>query len=474
MKHLLLFGIAAVAGVATSSWAADEWPMFRGPNGSGVSETAKPPVEFGPEKNVLWKAEVPWSPSSPCVSHDRIFLTTFSEGGLQTRCYSGSNGNLVWAKTAKPAQVEEYHTSDGSPASSTPATDGRVVVSYFGSLGVLAYSIDGSELWRYDLPLAQTMGGYGSGTSPLIAGDRVIINRDVQTNSSLICLNLKTGKKEWESPRPDARTSYGTPILWKDNGHDQVITPGALVLKAYDVNTGKNRWMLEGVTHVACTTPVIGEGMLYFAGWAPGKTDDPWPAWDDFLKQYDKNKDGFISEEDIGPKHWSYLKGLDLDADGKITKADYDVLVSFTAKGQNVLVAVKPGGTGDITSTHVAWKATRGLPYVPSPIYLKGRVYLVKDGGIVSCFDAKTGNAIWDQERLPASGSYYASPVAADGKLYLAAMDGKVTVLSASGDKPQVLGEAAFGEKIEATPALVGNRLYLRTATKLYALGTSL
>ena len=359
-------------------------------------------------------------------------------------------------------------------SSASPATDGRKVVSYFGSCGVVAYSVDGKELWRHDLPLARTMGGYGSGTSPLLTGDHVIINRDVLTNSSLICLSLKTGKKEWESPRPEATTSYGTPILWNDNGLDEVITPGALVLKGYDVKTGRNRWMLGGVTHVPCTTPVVGDGLLYFAGWAPGKADDPWPSWEEFLKEYDKNKDGVITEDDLGAQHWSYMKGLDIDRDGKITKADYDVLISFTAKGQNVLVAVKPGGSGDISSTHVAWKVTRGLPYVPSPIYYRGRVYLVKDGGLVSCFDAKTGAIVWDQERLPASGGYYASPVAADGRLYLAALNGKVTVLNALGEKSQVLSEASFGEKIEATPALAGARLYLRTASKLYTLGSSL
>ncbi len=275
MKLALLLSIATATVITMVASASDEWPMFRGPNASGVSETAKPPVEFGPEKNVIWKAEVPWSPSSPCVWKDRLFLTTLSEGRLETRCYLTSNGNLVWTKAAPSAQLEDFHTTDGSPASASPATDGRKVVSYFGSCGVVAYSVDGKELWRHDLPLARTMGGYGSGTSPLLAGDRVIINRDVLTNSSLICLSLKTGKQEWESPRPEATTSYGTPILWNDNGLDEVITPGALVLKAYDVKTGRNRWMLGGVTHVPCTTPVVGDGLLYFAGWAPGKADDP-------------------------------------------------------------------------------------------------------------------------------------------------------------------------------------------------------
>jgi outer membrane protein assembly factor BamB len=139
------------------------------------------------------------------------------------------------------------------------------------------------------------------------------------------------------------------------------------------------------------------------------------------------------------------------------------------AKSQNLLVAVQPGGKGDITETHVAWKATRGLPYVSSPLLYDGRVYLIRDGGMMSSFDAKTGRPYYLQERLEATESYYASPVAADGRIYVASVPGKLSVIKAGGDKPEILHQANFGERIFATPALAGDRLYLRTQTKLYA-----
>ena len=162
---------------------------------------------------------------------------------------------------------------------------------------------------------------------------------------------------------------------------------------------------------------------------------------------------------------------MDVDHDGKITKSDWDVALPRMAKGDNAMVAVKPGGRGDISRTHVAWKFTRGLPYVASPLFYDGRIYLIKDGGMLSCFDAKTGQPYYLQERLGADGAYYSSPVAADGRLYLASLAGKLTVVKAGGDKPEILHRSDFGDHILATPAIVGDSLYLRTKTKLYAFG---
>src|SRR5438552_18727814 len=141
-----------------------------------------------------------------------------------------------------------------------------------------------------------------------------------------------------------------------------------------------------------------------------------------------------------------YIRGLDSDRDGRITKSDWDKMQDRLAKSQNLLVAVRPGGRGDITETHIAWKATRGLPYVPSPLFYEGRVYLIKDGGMLSSFDAKTGKPYYLQERIGAEGSYYASPVAAAGRIYLASLTGKVTVVRAGGDKPEVVNQADFGD----------------------------
>jgi outer membrane protein assembly factor BamB len=160
-----------------------------------------------------------------------------------------------------------------------------------------------------------------------------------------------------------------------------------------------------------------------------------------------------------------------MNRDGKIDKSDWDQILAALAKSENVLLAVKPGGQGNISQTHVAWKATRGLPYVASPLFYDGRLYMIKNGGMISCLDGKTGKPYYSQERLDAAGSYYSSPVAADGRIYTVSVEGKLTVIKAGGEKPEILHQAAFGERVFASPALAGDKLYLRTRSTLYAFG---
>ena len=196
------------------------------------------------------------------------------------------------------------------------------------------------------------------------------------------------------------------------------------------------------------------------------------PTWEMLSQQFDKNKDGAITPDELkGTEMESFFRSLDVNRDGKITKEDLDALAANMAKGENVLVAVKPGGKGELSEDAVAWKQTRGLPYVPSPLHYRGRVYLVKDGGMASSFDAKTGKVFYQQERLNAASSFYASPVAADGRIYFTSLNGKVVVVEAGGDAPKVLHSVEFGERISATPAPVENALYVRTTTALYAFG---
>ena len=464
-----LLVLCLTAGVFDSAASSANWPQFRGPNGSGVAPKGRPPLNISPTNNVRWCIDVAWSPSSPCVWGDRIFLTTFVDGELQTHCYATRTGDLFWSRGIKPRKLETFHSTDGSPAASTPATDGKRVVSYFGSVGLVCYDFKGKELWRFPLPVAMSGGSYGSGTSPIIAGKRVILSRDQDMGSSLLAVDLVTGKMLWETPRPDAVGSFGTPIQWKNHGSLELVVPGSSQLKGYDLKTGQERWFVGGLVSFDCTTPVEGQGMVYFAGWTPGKNDAPWGTWDSWLGQYDKNHDGEIALDEFPAPMREYIRGLDTDRDGKITKSDWDKMQARLAKSQNLLVAVRAGGQGDITETHVAWKATRGLPYVASPLFYNGRIYLVRDGGMVSSFDAKTGRPFYLQERLDATGSYYASPVAADGRIYVASVAGKLSVIKAGGDKPEILHQAEFGQRILATPALAGDRLYLRTQTKLYA-----
>lgn len=462
----LLIGIACLQSVG----GAQSWPAFRGPNSSGVAEDARPPLKIGPTEPAVWKIDAPWSPSSPCVWNDRLFFTTFNEGKLETRCHSARDGKLLWTRSAPAGKLEEFHLTEGSPAASTPVTDGRRVVVYFGSVGLLCYDLDGHELWTHLLPVAETSGNFGSGTSPIIVGDKVVLNRDQTRSSTLLAVSLESGKKLWETPRPGSPTSYSTPILWKRGETSEIMVAGSLSLKAYDPSTGAERWHMDGLPSFTCTTPALGGGLLFFAGWSPGKADSPFPRWETVAEKQDKNGDGYISMEEFtdGP---AWFKAQDLDGDGRLEREDWEQILSLMKRGENVLLAVAPGGPDGPAGPQVKWRFDRGLPYVPSPLYYDGRVYLVKDGGMVSSFDAATGKPFYTQERLDARGSYYASPVAASGRIYLASLDGKVSVIKSGGEKLEILHEADFKERIAGTPALVGRRLYLRTQSKLYAFG---
>lgn len=452
--------------------ASGRWPQFRGANADGTSTTARPPAKFGPAEGVRWSIDLPWSPSSPIVWGDRIFLTTFADQQLETRCLNRTDGSLRWKRGLQVAGLEEFHRSDGSPAASTPATDGQRVVSYFGSFGVICHDLDGRELWRHPLPVAQSGGQYGTGGSPVIMGGLVVLNRDQYRDSTLLALDLATGAKRWEAPRPDSSGSFGTPVYWKNDGHDEVVIAATGRLRGYDLKTGAERWVVKGVTGYVCTTPVIGDGVLYFAAFSNGQTDSPLTPWPDFVKRWDKNGDGEVAFEEIDENRRDYLRGLDRNRDGKYTKEDWDQVIAESKQTENVLVAVKSGGTGDITTSHVLWRYKKALPYVPSPLLYEGRIFFVRDGGLVTSLDAKTGTPFYAQERIEAPGNYYASPVAAAGRIYVASVAGKLTVLKAGGDKPEIVLQIDFGSRILASPVLVDDTLYLRTANRLFAFGS--
>ncbi|MFN0077795.1 MAG: PQQ-binding-like beta-propeller repeat protein [Prosthecobacter sp.] len=449
--------------------AADSnWPRFRGPNGSGVSEAGMPPVEFGPQKNVRWQVKVPAGPSSPCVWGERVFLTAFDAGKLWTLCYDLTTGSELWRRDAGTEKIEAFLAGQGSPAASTAATDGERVVVYFGSCGLIAYDFDGKELWRHTLPIAETNNDFGSGTSPIIADGKVILVRDLRQDSTVLALDVKTGQPLWKTARPGMATGYSTPIVWEHDDVKELIAPGGLAMKAYDLASGSERWLVRDLPAVNCGSAVAGDGMLFFAGWSPAGEDAPMPEFKQLLAA-DADRDGKISEQE---SEKTFLKGFfrpnDTDKDGFITQSEWDALVAYLKSGTNRLIAVKPGGSGDITASHIAWEKKKGLPYVPSALLYRGSLFIVKDGGLASSFDAKTGVAKYEQERIGTSGSYYASPVAANGHIYLVNLAGKATTL-ATGDKLNVVWNSDFKESIAATPAIAGDTLLVRTATKLFA-----
>jgi outer membrane protein assembly factor BamB len=303
----------------------------------------------------------------------------------------------------------------------------------------------------------------------VIAGKLVVLGRDQMKGSELLAVDVASGKVLWRTDRSDLGSSFGSPAIWKHGRDTEIVMPGYLQMRAYSLADGKEKWRVRGLPVAVCTTPVVGKDWLYFAGWSPGK-DQPMPTFETLAATEDKDKDGVISYEEASPFVQNFFSSYDANRDKRLTAEEWNNFRENLMKGENSLIAIKPGGKGDVTTSHVAWKQTRGLPYVASPLFYRGNIYLIKDGGMMSCYNAQTGQAVYQQERIGVVGSYYTSPVAADGRIYVASVNGVLSVIKA-GEKPDVIGHTDFKERLVATPALVDNKIYIRTAEHVWAFG---
>jgi outer membrane protein assembly factor BamB len=469
------FIVSLMAGLLTCvAMAGDQtpWSRFRGPNGSGVADQEKPPIEIGPDKNVKWKVQVPSGLSSPIIVGDKLILTAFENNKLYTIAYARDDGKELWRAEAPAEKLELYYKGEGSPAASTCATDGKRIISYFGSCGLFCYDLSGKELWKFPMPVVVMGGDFGSGVSPILEDGLVILVRDETKNARIVALDAATGSLKWEAKRLSP-TSYCTPIIWDTPSGKQVVAAGHARMVGYDLKSGEEKWSFVGLPSGTCASPVVADGMVFFAGASSGGPEDQafkMPSYDELLKMADTNKDGVISKEEAEK---TFMKGFfdnfDANKDGKLTRDEWELIEKFIAEGKNAAFALKLGGSGDVTTSHILWKKTKGLPYVASAILYGGQYVMVRDGGIITAYDAKTGNEIYT-ERAASKGNYYASPVAANGHIYFGSLDGGVTVIKAGTSKPEVVAKSpSFGERISATPAIADNTLYLRTEKHLYA-----
>ncbi|HMJ88852.1 MAG TPA: PQQ-binding-like beta-propeller repeat protein [Candidatus Acidoferrum sp.] len=466
MKPLLtcLSLLACLNLVATSA----SWPQFRGPNSSGVAEKGTPPIVFGKETNLLWKIAVPSGLSSPCIAGDLLFLTAFEDGKLLGVCFDRRNGKELWRAEAPPGKSQDVHQVS-SPAVATPATDGKLVFMYFVPFGIVAYDFNGKEQWRKALPFEFVMNG--SGTSPAISGDALVLNCDQDEGESfVIVLESRTGKTRWQASRHGGGGSYSTPIVWKRGRQEDVVVAGSFRVAGYDVHTGKERWTANVLTSVSVApTPVIGDGQIFVM--SRGVPPTAMGTFAGFADKSDKDKDGKISPDEA-PRGFQggTFRGMDRDKDGFITEKDWSAMTNLFAKGDSGLFALRAPGEGDITATHVAWKKTRGVAGISSPLFYEGRVYAVQDGGRLTCWNAKSGTPHYEQERLGADGEYYASPIAANGHVYFASSKGVITAVR-SDDALEVESRNTLGESLMSTPAIAGDALYVRSAKHLWAFG---
>jgi outer membrane protein assembly factor BamB len=472
--------------------AAEEniWPQFRGINSSGISDVnAKPPLFFGAEKNVKWKIALPVGHSSPCIWQDNIFLTGFIEEKkeLQTICIDRHMGKIKWRRSIHPDKIEKCHQVS-NPAAPTPATDGERVYVYFGSYGLLCYDMNGNLLWENKMPLAKTW--YGASTSPIATEEMLILGRDIRDDCHLLAFNKTTGDTIWQVDLPKVgkhmdTSSYSTPLVVSD----QVIMHRNWEISAYAIQDGSRLWWLPAPTN-GNSTPVVVQNTLYVSLWQElGEKErrGDIPDFATMLSQNDTDADGLISKEeipddmlffsrpeavDINRTTW-YLKRLyryfDENEDGSIDKEEWQKTVDMIASfyQDSGLMALQLGDTGELPVSKMLWKVTGKVPEAPSPIYYQSRTYMIKNGGIITCVDAGNGKILY-RARLGAQGSYYASPIAANGNIYIPSAQGSIIVIKA-GDQLDILARNELGEQILASPAVIGNILYVRTTENLYA-----
>lgn len=478
MKTLIgLIGLMLLVLFSSSIAQGSEalgWPQFRGPAGSGIADTEKPPVEFGPEKNVLWCVATPSGLSSPIVVDDMLVITAFENDKLYTIAYNRADGHEAWRAEAPAKEIEPYNQTEGSPAASTAATDGKRIVTYFGSCGLFCYDSSGNQLWTFPMDPAVTIYGFGTGVSPVLTDDTVVLLRDETKAPKIMAIDATTGRLKWKKAR-QSRSSFGTPAVWNTPEGKQIAAPGFGKLIGYALESGDEQWYVEGMPASSCTTPVVADGTLYYAGWSPGDPSDKtfkMPDFDAILKQAGAKSVGHITQDAAAKSPFLkvFFDNNDTNKDGILTRDEWDAMLKMIATSRNSAFALKPGGSGDVSATHVLWKQTKGLPYVASAILYRGQYVMVKDGGIVTAYDAATGGRLY-QKRAVASGNYYASPVAANGLIYFTALaDGAITVLEAGSDNPRVVAEnPPLGERVAATPAIADDTLYVRTAGHLYA-----
>jgi outer membrane protein assembly factor BamB len=391
--------------IAVEGEGAKYWPRWRGPSGQGLVAGSGYVDKWSDTENVKWKTKLETTGNgSPIVWADRIFLTIASADGARRgiAAFDRANGRKLWETFAPDANNQATNLKNGY-ASSTPTTDGHLVYAYLGAQGVMAVDFAGKLAWH--APVGKVNAPHGSGGSPLLYKDRIIVFQDHMAGGFIAAFDAKTGARRWWNPRAE-RTGWGTPIAVRAGARDEIIISSMNGVYAYNPDDGEVLWKVTHSELEVIPTPVVGHGLVF-------------------------------------------------------------------ASSIHTL-AIRPGGSGDVTATHVAWKAVKGSPYVPSGLLYGDELYVVNDrGSIVTAYDAKSGAPLW-QGRLGqvAINGFSASPVGVDGKVFFTNDEGDTFVLKA-GKTFELLRVNKVNEPMLASPAMVDGTWYFRTAGHLMAVGAA-
>jgi len=457
-----------IATLAVDTPDPEGWSRFRGPNGSGISASTRLPAEFGPDKNVVWKTPLPFGHSSPALTRDRIFLTAARGDRLVSICLDRRTGRILWEREAPRPRTEKLDSRNG-PAGPTPATDGTNVYVFFADFGLISYDVNGRERWRLSLGPFNNL--YGMGASPVLVGDLVVLPCDQNTGSFIIAVGQRDGRVRWRTPRPEARSGHSTPILYTPaGGATEILLPGSFLLTAYAVETGERIWWVRGLSFELKSTPVVRGDTLFINGFGtPENQPGAHPAtapFEEITRQYADSRGKVTLANLPNGKARSWI---DLDADGEVSAAEWEYYRAAMAS-ENGMLAIRLGGRGDVTDSNVRWKYHKSVPQLPSPLLYHDVLYMVNDGGIVTTLNPETGAELGQGRLKGAIDHYYASPVAADGKIFMLSETGKVVVLEPGGSlEPIVVND--LDDDIYATPAISDGRIYLRTRGWLYCFG---
>jgi outer membrane protein assembly factor BamB len=463
--------------------ASENWTRFRGPNGTGVSEATNLPVSFGPQTNVRWKTPLPPGHSSPVVTSSRIFLTAHTpekpDYRLLVIALDRATGREAWRREVPRLQKGRQENVNG-PASPSPVTDGENVYAFFQEFGLISFTPDGRERWR--TPLGPFNMFYGFGASPILVEDAILLPVDQDTDSHLLAIDSTTGRVRWKVDRPHVISGYSTPTIYRPaGGGTQILVPESFQLTAYDAKDGSQIWWVRGLACEMKSVASLDATTLYVNGWGFRQNQAgeqiPTVPFEEGLKRYDKNGDGLVGRDEVSgtdpmdrmlsPKYG--YDAFDGNRDGRLNAAEWGVFRAMLAS-ENGLMAIRLGGQGDMTSRAIRWKYLRPVPQVPSTLLYRGVLFMVNDSGILISFDPETG-AVLKQGRLKgAIDKYFASPIGADGKVWLVSQDGTVSVVSAAGQW-ETLAVNALEDEVFATPVPSDGELLIRTKSALYSFG---
>lgn len=478
---------------------ADDWPQFRGPNSTGIAADSKPlPAKFSTTENLRWSAEVGEGVGGAAIAAGRVFVSGMTaKDKVSLFAFDAATGEKLWQRDWPAGKLGEVHQIN-SHASSTPAADADRVYFYFTTLGLVTLDAKtGQDAWRQPLPVPFFVFKWGAGMSPVVYKNLVLFCQDDDLNPALYAVDKASGKLLWKDDRLDMAVNYSHPVINTVDGRDEIVVAGTGMLIGYDPQTGKRLWFAKTLLRNIKTTPVCVNGNIYVSLQSSGIANQ-WLAAVDQAET--GNSDGKIEKAEIQayvgaePIPPQFLKRAfergDKNGDGLLEGEELDLAfmhpdnfsgARYTSTGDQAadefIVAVRGGGSGDVTDSHVLWKhATKHTDHVVSPFVSGGRMLLIKCGGISTVFDTETGKPLRGPKRIADATDYFASPVAGDGKIYAAGSNGMVVVLKdsfdlAGGADYEELAVNDVGGSIVATPAIADGKLFIRTREKLLCFG---